>query len=92
MSNILDKRRLTDPDNIPTRVVNGVVHTAFLGGLIEIVLSNQRFGIGPEGQGEFETAIAARLRFDVETAKTLRNVLDAQIEAIAGQPVKAKTA
>ena len=72
--------RVTDPDCIPVRVINRIDTVGHIGGLIDICLSTGRF---VEGQKDAEFTVAARLRFDVEMARIIRNALDSQLALMA---------
>lgn len=70
-----------DPDNIPVRVVNGVPHFGVIGSLIALTLTTARVSF-VDGKLEPDLVIAARLRFDLEIAKLLRDNLDSQIRLL----------
>lgn len=64
-------------------VINGIATGGYWGSQHVICLSASRMGVSPEGELRNETAIVARLRFDNEVAKLLRDALDQQIKALA---------
>jgi len=80
---------ITDPDNVPVRVINGVAQYGVVGSVVSLTLTTARYSFAPDGKIEPDMVIAARLRFDLEVARIIRDRLDAQIEKLTAPP-KAK--
>ena len=81
-----EPRRPLDPDNVPVRVVNGIVQVSVVGSLVSMTLTTDRSGSDVQGNFKSEMIVAARLRFDLELARMLRDVLNAQIELLTPAP------
>jgi len=79
---------ITDPDNIPVKVVNGMPQYGVLGGLVVMTLTTARIGVGADGAPNPDMVIAARLRFDLEMAIAMRNALNSQIDLLSGRKIK----
>jgi hypothetical protein len=69
----------TDPDNVPTRVVDGIDSSGLIGGQACVNLVSKRFGLETGGEVVEQLVVAARLRFSINTATLLRDRLDALI-------------
>ncbi|WP_426238184.1 hypothetical protein [Pararhizobium sp. DWP1-1-3] len=67
-------------------VVNGIATGGFWGSQHVMCLSTTRAGVDENGALRAETAIVARLRFDNDVAKQLRDALDQQIAALVAPP------
>lgn len=67
-------------------VVNRVVGGGYWGSQHVICLGSNRLGAGPDGKLRSEATIIARLRFDNDMAKILREALDQQIKALETPP------
>lgn len=76
---------VTDPDNVPVRVINGVKQCGIVGSVIAMTLTTVRFGFD-DGQLQPDVVVAARLRFDLEIARSLRDLLDSQIKLLTVVP------
>lgn len=81
-----DKAVFVDLTEGREAVVNGIATGGYWGGQHVICLSSSRAGVGPDGEMRSEIAIVARLRFDNEVAKQLREALDQQIKALEAPP------
>ena len=79
-SEILPVVDLTDGKEL---VVNRIIGGSFYGSLHVITLGGHRAGVDRDGLLRDEIAMIARLRFDNEMAKSLRDALDAAIKALA---------
>ena len=69
-----------DPHNEQVRVVNMVSFHPNIGGLVDLALCTYRVVPDHEGGAKHEAIVAARLRFDLNMAKSLRDGLSQQIE------------
>lgn len=89
-SNVASQRRvfvdLTDGREL---VISGIATGGYWGSQHVICLSTSRVGVSPDGELRNEIAIVARLRFDNEAAKILRDALDQQINALTPPAEKA---
>lgn len=79
---------ISDPDNVPVRVINGSYCTS-IGSNISLTLNTLRVAFNDKGEVENNRVIAARLRFDLEIAKILRDQLDSVISLLTA-PADAK--
>lgn len=77
---------LTDPDQIPVRVINEIPHIGYFGSLFDVVLTTTFPGIGAEGKLEAHRVVAARLRFDLDFARALHEQLGNAIQALSTPP------
>jgi hypothetical protein len=68
-----------DPDNVPTRVVDGIDSSGLIGGHACVNLVSKRFGLGTDGEVIEQLVVEARLRFSIKTATLLRDQLDVMI-------------
>ncbi|MFT3987213.1 hypothetical protein [Aestuariivirga sp.] len=57
-------------------VINRIVSGGFYGSQHVILLGTNRYGAGPDGKLQGQCAIVARLRFDNDMAKILRDALN----------------
>ena len=69
-----------DPHNEPVRVVNMLSFHPNIGGLVDLALCTYRVVPDQEGSAKHEAIVAARLRFDLQMARSLRDGLSQQIE------------
>lgn len=83
MVDLGDPPRPLDPENVPVRVVNGIPQFGVIGSLVSLTLTTDRIGFGADGKLKSEMVVAARLRFDLEMARILRDVLNSQIELLS---------
>lgn len=70
-------------------VVNGVATSGYWGSQHVVVLISNRAGAGPNGTLRSEAAIVARLRFDTDMARKLRDQLNEMIAAVSTPPGEA---
>ncbi len=77
---------VTDPDNVPVKVVNAVAQYGVIGSLVSLTLTTARSSFSPDGKVEPDMVVAARLRFDLEVARILRDRIDAQIKLLTAPP------
>lgn len=84
--NSADKPFIVDLTDGKELVVNGIATGGYWGGQHVMCLSLNRAGAGVDGELRSETAIIARLRFDNDMAKILRDALDQQIKALEPPP------
>lgn len=68
----------SDPDNVPVRTVNLAVSN-IIGGVVAVTLLTDRIGFRDDGSARIDMVVAARLRFDLQMAKVIRDQLNAQI-------------
>jgi hypothetical protein len=78
----------SDPDNIPVRVINSV-STVIIGSVVHLIGVTDRVSLASDGKFQPDPVIAARLRFDVEIARALRDQLNVQIELLTKPEGKA---
>ncbi len=78
----------TDPDNIPVRTINQAT-SLILGSVVAMTLITDRVGFDADGSARPDPVIAARLRFDLEIAKIIRDQLDVQIGLLSKPEGKA---
>lgn len=78
--------RPLDPDNVPVRVINGMPQIGIIGSVFALTLTTDRIGTKEDGSPKAEMIVAARLRFDVEMARMIRDALDAQIKMLTQPP------
>jgi hypothetical protein len=74
---------VTDPDNVPVRVVNGIPQIGIVGSIIAMTCTTARVGFDSTGKIAPDNVICARLRFDLQMAIIMRNMLDAQIALLS---------
>ncbi len=67
-------------------VVNGIATSGYWGSQHVVCLTTSRAGVGPDGELRSENVIVARLRFDSEMAKQLREMLDISLSALVAPP------
>jgi hypothetical protein len=79
----------SDPDNIPVRVVNAVTAVVVTGGAIHLELATARVKPLPDGKIEPDYVVAARLRFNLEMARVLRDTINKQIALLTPPDSKA---
>lgn len=63
-------------------VINGIATGGYFGSQHVICLATTRAGVSPDGTLRSESAIVARLRFDSDMAKQLRDALDQALAAL----------
>ena len=79
-----------DPDQVPVRHVTGAV-SVLSGGTIMLTLVTDRLGLRLDGGTYGDPIIAARLRFDIDMARRIRDQLGAHISGLtAAQPPNTK--
>lgn len=64
-------------------VVNSIISADYFGSLFMLTLGSARDGVGDDGQLQRKDAIVARLRFDLEMAKIIRDRLDHLIGVVS---------
>jgi hypothetical protein len=74
-----------DPDNVPVRTVN-LAHADVIGSVVSLTCMTDRIGYAEDGTFKRDLVIAARLRFDLEIAKIIRDQLDTQIALLSRPP------
>jgi len=67
-------------------VVNSIATGGYWGSQHVICLASNRYGTTADGKLEKQAAIVARLRFDNDMAKMLRDALDQQIKSLEAPP------
>ena len=82
---VAKQRRVSDPDNVSVKVIDGLVSCGILGTSVAMTLTQHRLMIGPDGALDPDTVIAARLRFDLEVAILIRDALNNQIKVLTVQ-------
>jgi hypothetical protein len=68
-----------DPDNVPIRVVNQFSLHGVSGSQLDVTFSTLRITPYSDGNSRRDMVVAARLRFDLEMAKIIRDLLDQHI-------------
>ncbi len=68
----------TDPNNEPVKSINGAV-LSIMGSVVTLTATTNRIAWKPDGVRINDPIIAARLRFDLEIARIIRDQLDIQI-------------
>ena len=63
-------------------VINVVISGGYFGSLHVFTLGTNRLGVDVNGQKQAQTAIVARLRFDNDMAKVIRDALDQHLAAL----------
>lgn len=71
-----------DPNNVPVQTINRISTLDYFGSVIAMTLSTDRVGFDENGNVKPEMIVAARLRFDLEMAKIIRDALDRQIAVL----------
>jgi hypothetical protein len=77
-----DPKAIPDPDHVPVRHVTGVVSNIFNGHFIAMNLVTDRMAVGTDGSTQTDLIIAARLRFDLNVAKNIRDQIDAHLSGL----------
>ncbi|OCX17606.1 hypothetical protein QV13_12675 [Mesorhizobium hungaricum] len=70
--------RVTDPYQIPVTFVNEVATCGIINGVMNMTFVVARFMPGEE-KTDADLVVASRLRFDLNTAITIRNMIDSQL-------------
>ena len=73
---------IPDPDNVPVTYISGAVSNIANGQTIMLNLVSDRMAVGADGSTRSDLIIAARLRFDLNTAQRIRDQLDAHISGL----------
>ena len=71
-----------DPDHVPVQHVTGVVSSIANGQTIMMNLVTDRMAVLSDGSAQPDLIIAARLRFDLEIARRIRDQLDAHLNGL----------
>lgn len=75
--------RIQDPDCVAVRHVTGVITQVFgKGSTIAMTLVTDRMGVTVSGGTFTDNIVAARLRFDFDVARLIRDHLDAHLSGI----------
>ena len=77
------KRAIPDPDNVPITHVTGFVSNILNGQTVAMNYVTDRMAIYPDGSGQSDLAIAARLRFDLDVARRIRDQLNIYLNALS---------
>lgn len=77
-----------DPDDVPVRTVNNVA-SIIIGSVVGMTFITDRVGFNEDGSQRPEPVIAARLRFDLELARMIRDQLNVQIDLLTKPEGKA---
>ena len=75
---------IADPDHVPVRHITGVFSNIFNGQTIALNLITDRMAVGRDGSGHQDLIIAARLRFDLDVARRIRDQLNAHLSGVTG--------
>jgi hypothetical protein len=70
-------------------VINRIIYSDFIGGLHTVLLGTDQTTV-VDGQYKKQIALVARLRFDPEMAKMLRDALNQALNAISAPPPDVK--
>lgn len=73
---------IPDPNNVPITHVTGVVSNIANGQTIMLNLIADRLAVSLDGSSRSDPIIAARLRFDLNVARRIRDQLDAHISGL----------
>lgn len=80
--NSTDTPTLIDLTDGKELIINRIVSGGYFGSQHVILLGCNRPGVGSDGQLQGQCAIVARLRFDTDMAKMLRDALNESIKAV----------
>lgn len=78
-----------DPDNVSVRIIDGIVNFGILGATINMTLATNRIRVTAEGKLDNDYVIAARLRFDPNVGRLIRDAIDAQLKLFGAPEGKA---
>jgi hypothetical protein len=81
------KQPIADPNCVPVLYVTGVFSNIFNGQTIAMNLITDRLAMYLDGSGGNDIIVAARLRFDLVTARIIRDQLDAHLSGLTKAPV-----
>lgn len=62
-------------------IINEIINFGYVGSLFALTLGSAQVGVGSDGKLQKQMAIVARVRFDLNAAKGLRDALDQNIAA-----------
>ncbi|MCJ2065753.1 hypothetical protein MKK63_24055 [Methylobacterium sp. J-088] len=77
---------LREPEHVPVRVINRLINLDFVGSQFDVLMGTTMLGVTPEGTHEEQMVIAARLRFDIDLARTIHEQLGKAIQAVTTPP------
>jgi predicted component of type VI protein secretion system len=80
------KQVIPDPDCVAVRHITGVVSSVFNGQTVAMNLVTDRMGMDINGNTYPELIVAARLRFDLNVARRIRDQLDAHLTGFSSNP------
>lgn len=75
-----------DPGNVPIQTINGAQMHGFPGSQFAVTLKTLGWRQTPNGDYEAVNIIAARLRFDLEMARIIRDQLNEAINVLTAPP------
>lgn len=79
-----------DPPGINAVTVHGIVFSGYFASQFSVVLGTAINRVRENGETYVETAVCARLRFDLDMAKMIRDQLDKQIALLTAPPADVK--
>ena len=77
---------VADPNNVPVLHITGAVSNMQNGQTIAVNLVTDRMTVQMNGQAIPDIIIAARLRFDLSTARIIRDQIDAHLSVLSAKP------
>ena len=77
------KQTIPDPNNVPVTHVTGFISNIYNGQTIAMNFVTDQMAIYPDGSGESELIVAARLRFDLNVAVRIRDQLNVHLASLA---------
>lgn len=73
---------VSDPDGVPICHITGVISQMFSPHVIAMNLVSDRMAVGTDGSTRPDLIIAARLRFDLDVARRIRDQIDAHLRGM----------
>ena len=77
------KQPIPDPNNVPVTHVTGFISNIYNGQTIAMNFVTDQMAIYPDGSGESELIVAARLRFDLNVAVRIRDQINIHLAGLA---------
>lgn len=77
------RQTIPDPNNVPVTHVTGFISNIYNGQTIAMNFVTDQMAIYPDGSGESELIVAARLRFDLNVAVRIRDQINIHLASLA---------
>lgn len=74
------------PDTTQLVMATGALPLGLYGALLDLTFTNDSVIVQPSGELKVQRSIVARVRFDLEMARVLRDALDTTIQGLTAPP------